>query len=155
VPPAYRVSQSIVRGQATSPYDDDGWFEPGDLGWIENGILFLNGRSSEVINVGGNKFSTHQLEEFVAKARGVINSAVVSETNAAGFDTVCVGLIAGPGFIPAHFDEILSRRIGKISPRKLLVLDELPLLASGKVDKPKLKSFFAAVDHYGTRSLSD
>ena len=86
-------------------------------------------------------------------APSVVNSAVLGQTNAAGFDTVCVAIVTGPNFVLAHFDDWLSDHIGKITPRKLLIIEELPLLASGKVDKPKLKSIFAEVGEYGTRTL--
>lgn len=155
VPAAFRPSSTITRSGISSPYDEDGWFEPGDLGWLEDGVLFIEGRSTDVINVGGNKLSAHQLEELIAKAPGVVNSAVLGQTNAAGFDTVCVGLVTDPHFVPVHFDNWLSDRIGKLTPRKFLTLAEFPLLASGKVDKPKLKALFADVSDYGTRALTD
>lgn len=153
VPACYRPSASITRGETTSPYDDEGWFEPGDLGYLENGILALEGRATDLINVGGNKLSAHRLEEFAAKSPSVVQSAVVSRKNAAGFDTVCVALIVRPNFVLANLDEKLSRRVGKNTPRRYLVLDKFPLLPSAKVDRQKLKALFAAVADHGTRSL--
>jgi len=153
VPACYRPSALIAQGESTSPYDDEGWFEPGDLGNLEDGILALEGRTSDLINVGGNKLSAHGLEEFTAKSPSVVQSAVVSQKNTAGFDTVCVALIVRPNFILTDFDEKLSRRVGKNTPRRYLVLDKFPLLPSAKVDRQKLKTLFEAVADHGTRSL--
>lgn len=150
----HRPYALIAQSGVTSPYDPEGWFEPGDLGRIENGVLFLDGRSSDVINVGGNKLSGPALEDFAAKAPGVVQAAVTSQRNDAGFETVCVALITGPDFVLASFDEKFSRRIGKITPRRYLVLKTFPLLASGKVDKQKLKALFATVADHGSRALS-
>ncbi|WP_119388467.1 class I adenylate-forming enzyme family protein [Taklimakanibacter lacteus] len=154
VPDLYRPSSSITAGATGSPYDEEGWFEPGDFGWIENGILALEGRSTDLVNVGGNKLSAHRLEEFTAKSPSVVQAAVVSRKNVAGFDTVCVALIVRPNFALPLLDERLSRRIGKITPRRYLVLDKFPLLPSGKVDRQKLKTLFATVADHGTRILS-
>lgn len=154
VAPQHRPQAQIAQGMITSPYDPEGWFEPGDLGRIENGILFIEGRTSDVINVGGNKLSAHALEEFAAKAPGVAQAAVTSHRNEAGFETVCVAFVARSDFILATFDEKFSRRVGKNTPRRYLVLDALPLLASGKIDKQKLKTLFATVGDHGSRSLS-
>lgn len=151
---SFRPQEVIAKGETTSPYDPEGWFEPGDLGRIEAGVLYLDGRSTELINVGGNKLSGPALEEFAAKAPGVAQAAVTSRQNEAGFETVCVALIAQADFVLASFDERLSRRIGRITPRRYLMLDAFPLLASGKIDKPKLKALFASVADHGSRSLS-
>ncbi len=154
VPAHYRPSASITQGETISPYDDDGWFEPGDFGWLDGGILALEGRSTDLVNVGGNKLSAHRLEEFAAKSPSVVQSAVVSRKNGAGFDTVCVALVVRPNFILTTLDDKLSRRIGKITPRRYLVLDRFPLLPSGKVDRQKLKTLFETVDDHGARSLT-
>jgi acyl-coenzyme A synthetase/AMP-(fatty) acid ligase len=150
----HRPYALIAQSGVTSPYDGEGWFEPGDLGRIENGILFLDGRTTDVINVGGNKLSGPALEDFAAKAPGVVQAAVTSQRNDAGFETVCVALITKPDFVLAPFDEKLSRRIGKITPRRYLVLKTFPLLASGKIDKQKLKALFTTVADHGGRALS-
>jgi acyl-coenzyme A synthetase/AMP-(fatty) acid ligase len=149
----HRPYALIAQSGVTSPYDGEGWFEPGDLGRIENGILFLDGRSTDVINVGGNKLSGPALEDHAAKALGVVQAAVTSQRNDAGFETVCVALITEPDFVLASFDDKLSRRIGKITPRRYLVLKSFPLLASGKIDKQKLKALFATVADHGNRAL--
>ena len=154
VPAHYRPSASITGGETVSPYDDDGWFEPGDFGWLEGGILALEGRSTDLINVGGNKLSAHRLEEFTSKSPSVVQSAVLSRKNTVGFDTVCVALIVRPNFVLATLDEKLSRRIGKATMRRYLVLDRFPLLASGKVDRQKLKTLFETVADHGRRSLA-
>jgi acyl-coenzyme A synthetase/AMP-(fatty) acid ligase len=154
VPQHYRPSSSITAGSAAAVYDQEGWFEPGDFGWIENGILALEGRSTDLVNVGGNKLSAHRLEEFAVKAPSVVQAAVVSRKNTGGFDTVCVALIVRPNFVLATLDDRLSRRVGKITPRRYLVLDKFPLLPSGKVDRQKLKTLFATVADHGARRLS-
>lgn len=154
VAPQHRPQALIAPGAITSLYDPEGWFEPGDLGRIENGMLFLDGRTSDLINVGGNKLSAHALEDFAAKAPGVAQAAVTGHGNEAGFETVCVALVTRSDFILASFDEKFSRRVGKITPRRYLVLDALPLLASGKIDKQRLKTLFATIADHGSRSLS-
>jgi acyl-CoA synthetase (AMP-forming)/AMP-acid ligase II len=153
VPPQFRPSAVISGGKTASVYDTDGWFDPGDLGWMESGFLALEGRSTDVINVGGNKVSAHRLEEFAAKSPSVVQTVVVSRKDTTGFDTVCVALIVRPSFALTVFDEKLSRRIGKNTRRRYLVLDKLPLLNSGMVDRQKVKTLFAAVTDHGARAL--
>ncbi|QIG48481.1 acyl--CoA ligase [Nordella sp. HKS 07] len=150
----YRPETMISHGSTASPYDAEGWFEPGDVGQIEDGMLFLAGRTSDLINVGGNKLSAHALEEFASKSPGVTQAAITSHRNEAGFDTVCVALVTQAGFMLAQFDDKFSRRIGRITPRRYLLLDTLPLLTTGKIDKQMLKTLFATVRDHGSRVLS-
>jgi acyl-coenzyme A synthetase/AMP-(fatty) acid ligase len=125
-----------------------------NVGTGTRGLSFLPaGPCLLLLNVGGNKLSAYRLEEFAAKSPSVVQAAVFGRKNDTGFDTVCVALIVRPNFILSSLDDRLSRRIGKITPRRYLVVDKFPLLALAKVDRQKLKAHFATVANYGRRPL--
>ena len=49
---------------------DDGWFETGDLGTVdENGMLIISGRSKETLIINGVNFSTFELEHAIEAAK--------------------------------------------------------------------------------------
>ena len=53
----------------TSPFTNDGWFDTGDMGYMDvDGYLFVTGRSKEVINRGGELISPFEVEEAIATA---------------------------------------------------------------------------------------
>ena len=55
----------------------DGWFATGDLGYLDNeGYLFIQGRSKEVINIGGMKFFPQEVET-VLESHPAIKEACV------------------------------------------------------------------------------
>lgn len=66
---------------ANSPFDQDGWYNTGDLVLEEDGYYKVIGRTSEIINVGGLKFLASELERVAlefhtiefAKAKGITN----------------------------------------------------------------------------------
>ena len=61
------VANGILKeGQLTNLTDDEGWFETTDLGRIEDGYLYFNGRADNVVNCGGQKCSTDTLELAIA-----------------------------------------------------------------------------------------
>ncbi|KAI7099510.1 acetyl-CoA synthetase-like protein [Hortaea werneckii] len=59
-----------------SCFTDDGWFDTGDMGFLDpDGYLFITGRSKEVINRGGELISPFEVEEAVVSAASIQGSA--------------------------------------------------------------------------------
>ncbi|KAJ0115047.1 peroxisomal-coenzyme a synthetase [Diaporthe amygdali] len=53
----------------TSALNEDGWFDTGDLGYMdEDGYLYITGRSKEVINRGGELISPFEVENAIVAA---------------------------------------------------------------------------------------
>ena len=52
-----------------SAFNADGWFDTGDLGYMdEDGFLYITGRSKEVINRGGEIISPFEVENAIVSA---------------------------------------------------------------------------------------
>ncbi len=59
--------------------DTDGWLETNDLGRIENGYLYYDGRADDLINSGGVKINPDLLEARIAKSLGLGGQLVVAK----------------------------------------------------------------------------
>ncbi|KAJ8081882.1 putative NRPS-like protein biosynthetic cluster [Marasmius tenuissimus] len=65
----YEVSPDISVPLDTSAFTSEGWFDSGDMGYMDNdGYLFITGRSKEIINKGGEVISPFEVEEAVVNA---------------------------------------------------------------------------------------
>jgi acyl-CoA synthetase (AMP-forming)/AMP-acid ligase II len=67
---------------APSPFDQDGFFDTGDLVEADGEWIRFLGRKSDVINVGGNKVHPAQVESVLLDLEGVIDVAVAGEPHA-------------------------------------------------------------------------
>jgi acyl-CoA synthetase (AMP-forming)/AMP-acid ligase II len=104
----------------------DGWYRTGDGGYIdEDGYLFLTGRVREVINRGGEKISPAEVDSRFGQE---VMAAVVARH----------GVSLDPEEVRAHASERLS--YGKV-PKKVFIVPELPLNATGKVMRSQLAAW--------------
>lgn len=63
---------------ATSPIDDDGWMNTGDVVEQKGGLIKIVGRQSDVINVGGQKVFPTEVEEVLLELPQVSEASVFS-----------------------------------------------------------------------------
>lgn len=81
------LARPWTREMSHMPADTGAWFDPGDLGRIdERGVMYVSGRSTSVINIGGEKISPERLEEALLAEPGVRDAAVFVRHGASGFE---------------------------------------------------------------------
>jgi acyl-CoA synthetase len=120
-----------------------GWFMTGDLGWLDkDGYLHVTGRKKDVIIRGGRNIHPLRIEALAVTHDAVEKAAAFPVADARLGERVCLAVVARAGMplrpeaILAHLDACgLS---GYDMPEFILLLSELPLTASGKVQKREL-----------------
>ncbi|MFD3482856.1 class I adenylate-forming enzyme family protein [Streptomyces sp. NPDC058665] len=126
--------------------DEEGWFYTGDLGRVDGrGLVRITGRTKDIINRAGEKFSARDIEELVQRHPAVGMAAVVGLPDerlgevVGAFVTLSAGHEwPGDAEMAAYLDEAkLARQ--KI-PASWQVLPELPMTASGKIQKHELRN---------------
>lgn len=66
---------------APSPFDDEGFFNTQDRVEVDGEWLRIQGRDSEIVNVGGNKVYPAEVESVLLEMDGVIDAAVCGEAH--------------------------------------------------------------------------
>jgi len=118
----------------------DGWFNTGDLGWIdENGALHLRGRRAEVINVSGMKVLPREVEEVVGAMAGVVEVKVYPGKTRLGSPYVKAAAVVEDGVevdhIRAHCEQHL---VYYKRPARIILMNALPKSPNGKIQSDKL-----------------
>jgi len=125
----------------------DGFFITGDLGKIDDkGYVHILGRGKDLVISGGFNVYPKEIESEIDAMPGVIESAVIGVPHADFGEGVTAVLVCDNG---ADIDEAmvlkaLDGRLAKFKlPKRVIVVDELPRNAMGKVQKNILRDTYA------------
>ena len=79
----YIRTQSAMLGylNAPSPFDEEGWFNTKDKVEEKDGYIRILGRTTDLINVGGNKVYPNEVESVLLSFAGVKDAHVYGEAN--------------------------------------------------------------------------
>jgi acyl-CoA synthetase (AMP-forming)/AMP-acid ligase II len=133
----------------TDAFTADGWFRTGDLGVLDaGGYLTVTGRLKDVIVRSGEKLSAREIEDVLGEHPGVAAVAVVALPDPRTGERACACVVpsdrANPPVLAELGEHLLSRGLSRRKlPEQLDVVDSLPMTASGKVDKPALRTRLA------------
>ncbi|MFT4213911.1 MAG: long-chain fatty acid--CoA ligase [Microbacterium sp.] len=126
---------------------DGGWFRSGDLGHLDDdGYLYIADRLKDMIISGGENIYPAEIEDQLASIDGVTGSAVIGVPDEHWGEVPWAVLTLRADADPAAFDTetiraALEGRLARYKlPRRVLVADELPRTASGKVRKTELRA---------------
>jgi malonyl-CoA/methylmalonyl-CoA synthetase len=120
----------------------DGWFRSGDLGRFDlDGYVAIVGRSKDLIISGGYNVYPRDVEEVLREHSMIADVAVVGEPSAEWGETVTACVVAASG-TDVDPDAVLAfaadHLAGYQRPRRIVVVDEFPRNALGKVVKAEL-----------------
>ena len=122
---------------------DDGFFISGDMGKIDaDGYVHILGREKDLVISGGYNIYPKQIESEIDALDGVMESAVfgIPDPDLGEVVAAAVVLDAGATLDQEHILEALRPLLARFKlPRKLVLLDELPRNAMGKVQKNILR----------------
>lgn len=124
--------------------DDNGWFDTGDRGRVdEKGYIRICGRSKDIIIRGAENIPVVEVEAELYKHPAVATVAVVAEPDERLGERACAFIIPKPGQ-SLTFDEMKAflqeRGLTKqYWPERLELRDGLPMTASGKIQKFALR----------------
>jgi O-succinylbenzoic acid--CoA ligase len=127
-----------LRPDLTAAVLDGDWFVTSDLGVIENGTLRVRGRVDDVINTGGEKVVAGEVEHLL-RAHPAVEDVVVVGRPDPEWGELVTAVVVGSVTLDELRDHVRTTLPAHAAPRAVELVAEIPMLASGKPDRVRLR----------------
>ena len=141
------VARGYFKGAGREAFDKDGWFDTGDVATIDaQGYMQITDRSKDVIKSGGEWISSIEIENLAVAHPAVAEAAVIGVAHPKWDERPLLIVVAKAG---ASLDaqSLLAHLKDKIPkwwlPDAVVLVDEIPHTATGKILKTELRRRFA------------
>jgi acyl-CoA synthetase (AMP-forming)/AMP-acid ligase II len=139
------IVASYFRGEGGDPLVD-GWFPTGDVAAIDpDGFMQITDRSKDVIKSGGEWISSIDIENIAMAHPAVAMAACIALPHPKWDERPLLVVVKKPGAEVSR-DELIGFYEGKVAkwqvPDDVAFVDAIPLGATGKVQKNKLREQF-------------
>jgi fatty-acyl-CoA synthase len=136
-------------GADTSALTDDGWFDCGDVATIDpDGYMTIRDRSKDIIKSGGEWISTVELENIAIAHPHLSMAAAIAARHEKWDERPVVIAVKAPD-VEVSEQQVLDLYTDKVPswqiPDKVIFVDDIPLGATGKVLKNKLRALYGDV----------
>jgi fatty-acyl-CoA synthase len=141
------VARSYYKLEGGDPvFEADGWFDTGDVATMDRyGYMHITDRSKDVIKSGGEWISSIELENLAVGHPKVAEAAVIGVRHPKWDERPLLVIVPKSGQTVTK-EELLAFMTGKIAkwwlPDDVVLLDEIPHTATGKIQKMALRDRF-------------
>lgn len=131
-------------------FTSDGWLRSGDLGYQdEDGYLFISDRLKDMIISGGENIYPAEIENLLNDIPGVTAAAVIGVPDSRWGEVPWAVLTVNDD-VPPDISTVQRFLDGKLArykiPKNVVIVDDMPRTASGKIRKAHLAEQVGARD---------
>jgi len=117
----------------------DGWFRTGDQGVMDaDGYVTLTGRLKEIINRGGEKVSPREVDEILMDHAAVAQVVCFGMPHPKLGEEVAAAVVLreGQSATERELQDFVGKRVADFKvPKRILILEEIPKGATGKLQR--------------------
>ena len=148
--PANMVGYWMNQEATDEVFNDDGWFKSGDLGYIDDGFVYIVDRVKDMVIRGGENISCIEVETAIYAHPSVQEAAVFGIPEERLGETLCVAICLKPSMelTEQELKDFLHDKLAsfKIPSLMQIAYEELPRVASGKFSKTQLRDIFVSIE---------
>ena len=133
--------------QATAAVLDDGWFRSGDMGHLdEEGFLYVDGRSKDMIISGGENIYPAEIENLLIESPDIAEASVIGKPDAR-WGEIVVAVVVPRENSTLSSEQVMKLLEGRIArfkhPKEVVLVKALPKTALGKIRKEDVRHMVA------------
>ncbi|WP_395804102.1 acyl-CoA synthetase [Daejeonella sp.] len=130
--------------ETAKSFTEDGWFKTGDIAILENNNYKILGRNStDIIKSGGYKISALEIEEVLRTHPEISDCAVVGIEDEEWGELVGAAIVAKSDTNTQEINTWIRDRMASYkTPKRYIIVSELPRNTMGKVTKKDVKILF-------------
>tara|TARA_B110000116_G_C16800461_1_gene570112 strand:+ start:1382 stop:3019 length:1638 start_codon:yes stop_codon:yes gene_type:complete len=140
------ITSGYYKVENSEAHDHNGWFATGDVCTIDpEGYIEITDRTKDVIKSGGEWISSIDLENQAMGHSDVMHAAVIGVHHPKWDERPLLIVVPAKDKTPVLEDinEYLSKKVAKWwLPDDMIIVESLPIGATGKVLKTKLRELF-------------
>jgi acyl-coenzyme A synthetase/AMP-(fatty) acid ligase len=123
----------------------DGWFYPGDRGHVSpEGLVFIEGRSDDIVNVGGRKVTPVFIERILEEHPAVREVAVFVSGEGMEGTRLAAAIVASGPIDWRDLQSFAQSRLSVLAPSRYFLVTSLPRNAMGKLVRDGLLEWVQA-----------
>ncbi|MFR2691836.1 MAG: class I adenylate-forming enzyme family protein [Enterocloster bolteae] len=131
--------------QKADSITEDGWLRTGDLGYYNQaGYLYIVDRKKDMINRGGEKVCSFDIENTIHTLPGVVEAVVVGVPDSKYMEVpaAVIKLEKGTNVQAEDIKEMLKTRVARFKiPEYIVFVEDIPKTHNGKIDKRMIKEW--------------
>jgi len=120
----------------------DGWFYPGDSGYLTTeGKLVVSHRIDDLLNTGGKKTNPELIESTALALAGVIDVGACVVEKEPGIEQIALAVVAEKQLDLRTLDQLLRKKHPLSHPTVFARVDEIPRNQMGKISRLELSQY--------------
>ncbi|WP_333766546.1 amino acid adenylation domain-containing protein [Streptomyces sp. IBSBF 2435] len=141
--PADGAARETAYADPTGAPTDKHWYRTGDRVAVRDGLLIHLGRTDHQVKVRGHRIELGEIEAVLRRQPGVRDAIVLAVPTADDGEPELAAAVCGTGCEPERLYADLGGQLPPyMLPRRIAVLDTLPLNNNGKIDRKALLGEF-------------
>ncbi|EAL67719.1 AMP-dependent synthetase and ligase domain-containing protein [Dictyostelium discoideum AX4] len=144
--------KNVMHGYHNNPqanidnFTKDGWFLTGDIGYLDqDGYLILKGRKKEIINRGGEKISPLEVDNALLENDKILEAVCFGVPDEKYGEEIWAAVIpkVPQSITVEEITQFLQKKLISFKvPKKIIITDNFPKTASGKIQRRFIADFF-------------